>query len=141
MMHRNKVLRSYFGSKNQNGVYQFIINHFCKHSTYIEGFLGSGIIYQMKKQAKQSIGFEIDSTVIDKWNTQASHPDFQLINRSFIDEYENVSRRLDLANTLVYIDPPYLHSTRSSCHRYRHELTTEQHIDLLALGPKSKRTM
>lgn len=38
----------------------------------------------------------------------------------------------DSAETLHYVDPPYLFSTRSPGHGYRHEMTDEQHKDLLA---------
>lgn len=38
----------------------------------------------------------------------------------------------DGPETLHYVDPPYLPETRDAGVDYRHELTTEQHIDLLA---------
>lgn len=50
-----------------------------------------------------------------------------------------VMRQHDSAQTLHYVDPPYLHETRSRSHRradnggvYRHELTDDEHADLLA---------
>lgn len=47
-----------------------------------------------------------------------------------------VMARNDNATTLHYVDPPYLHSTRSKAHNssrknYRHELTDQDHEDLL----------
>ena len=36
----------------------------------------------------------------------------------------------DTPETLHYIDPPYLHSTRESAKRYRHEMTDDEHIEL-----------
>lgn len=54
------------------------------------------------------------------------------------DDAKAVMRRADSRQTLHYVDPPYLHSTRSSVmtrskktHGYTHELTTEQHKELL----------
>jgi len=45
----------------------------------------------------------------------------------------------DNPDTLHFVDPPYLHSTRSRAHRrsdnggvYRHELTEEMHVEMLA---------
>ena len=46
---------------------------------------------------------------------------------TFIAEY-NYS-----GHELIYSDPPYLHSTRSSNSRYRYEYSEQQHIELLAL--------
>lgn len=133
IMHRNKVIPSYFGSKNVNGLYQFIINRFKKHSTYIEGFLGSGIILQMKQPAKQSIAFDLDTAVIDKFNSYGREHNVKLINGSFIDNFVHGCRHQDLTDTLVYLDPPYVQSTRTSAKRYKHELTLKQHEQLLSL--------
>lgn len=51
----------------------------------------------------------------------------------------DVMRQHDSAGTLHYVDPPYLHETRSRTHRrtdnggvYRHELSDEEHLQLLA---------
>ncbi len=40
-------------------------------------------------------------------------------------------RELDSPETLFYCDPPYLHETRSSTGEYEHEMTLQQHLDLL----------
>lgn len=42
-------------------------------------------------------------------------------------------RREDEPTTLFYCDPPYLHSTRSTTDVYQHEMTEEQHRELLAV--------
>lgn len=39
----------------------------------------------------------------------------------------------DTPDTLHYVDPPYLHSTRSSDKRYRFEMTDDEHIDLASV--------
>jgi DNA adenine methylase len=43
-----------------------------------------------------------------------------------------VIRREDTQNTLFYLDPPYLHDTRVTTADYAHEMTTDQHRELLA---------
>lgn len=40
-------------------------------------------------------------------------------------------RREDTPHTLFYLDPPYLHETRVSTDAYAHEMTREQHAELL----------
>jgi len=40
-------------------------------------------------------------------------------------------RREDTPHTLLYVDPPYLHETRTATRAYRHEMTEEQHRELL----------
>ena len=46
---------------------------------------------------------------------------------TFLDGYDYAS----CGRTLIYADPPYLHSTRTSAKRYRHELTEDDHGALL----------
>ena len=42
-----------------------------------------------------------------------------------------VIKRLNFPNVLIYCDPPYLLSTRRMRKQYRHEMTAEDHIELL----------
>lgn len=50
-----------------------------------------------------------------------------ILNRDALD----VIRSEDGPRTLFYLDPPYLHETRATTGEYEHEMTTEQHDDLL----------
>ncbi len=53
-----------------------------------------------------------------------------ILNRDALD----VIRQQDGENTLHYVDPPYLHSTRSTTKEYgEHEMSEQQHRELLAL--------
>ena len=47
------------------------------------------------------------------------------------DEAIPLMLRRDGADTLFYVDPPYLQETRSDDRYYRHEMTAEQHVELL----------
>lgn len=49
-----------------------------------------------------------------------------VLNRDALD----VIRQQDGPDTLFYLDPPYLHETRTSKQVYEHEMTWEQHVDL-----------
>lgn len=42
-------------------------------------------------------------------------------------------KREDTPNTLYYLDPPYLHDTRTTTDGYAHEMTAEQHRDLIVI--------
>ena len=46
-------------------------------------------------------------------------------------EAVKVIKSQDGENTLFYLDPPYLHETRVSTKDYDHEMTTDQHVELL----------
>jgi DNA adenine methylase len=54
----------------------------------------------------------------------------------------NIMKQWDGPNTLIYADPPYLPETRSesALKQYKHEMTTDQHLELLEflLSAKSK---
>ena len=43
-----------------------------------------------------------------------------------------VIRREDGENTLFYLDPPYLHETRAATATYKHEMTADDHRELVA---------
>jgi DNA adenine methylase len=50
-------------------------------------------------------------------------------NRDALD----VIRQMDTPDTVFYCDPPYLHETRATVGEYDHEMTDQQHMDLLEL--------
>lgn len=50
-----------------------------------------------------------------------------ILNDNAID----VIRRMDHPDTWFYLDPPYLHETRVVTDSYDHEMTHEQHVELL----------
>ncbi len=50
-----------------------------------------------------------------------------ILNKPAVD----VIRSQDGSRTLYYCDPPYVHETRATTDDYRHEMTTQQHVELL----------
>ncbi|HBW8106919.1 TPA: DNA adenine methylase [Klebsiella pneumoniae] len=127
---------SYLGSKAASGVYQKIIAEMPPHDTYIETHLGGGAVMLRKPPAKKNWGIDIDPETVEAFNQD--NPDFldRLADTLFIDVGDAVEflRRFDYASAgrvLIYSDPPYLHETRSSSARYRHEYSVSDHHRLL----------
>lgn len=123
---------SYLGSKAATGAFQTIIALMPPHDTYIETHLGSGAVMLKKPPAARNIGIEIDpQTIAEFWPIEKTAPAGIDIHNCaaeyFIAEYDYCGHEL------IYSDPPYLHSTRSSNSRYRYEYSEQQHIELLAL--------
>jgi site-specific DNA-adenine methylase len=126
-------MTTYPGGKNGSGVYQRIINLMPPHAVYVEPFLGGGAILRHKQPAPiSSIAIDIDTAVIKAFT--AHIPNLQLICGDAIEhlDYMKVLARPD---TLIYCDPPYLMSTRSSQRPYYdHEFASEEeHIRLLRI--------
>lgn len=120
---------SYLGSKAASGAYQAIIASMPAHDTYIETHLGSGVIMKKKPLAGRSIGTDIDREVIKSFGSMAGVELHQGDAVSFLRQFDFTSA----GRVLVYADPPYLHSTRSSKKRYRYEYSENDHRELLSL--------
>ena len=117
---------SYPGGKSLSGVYQFIINHIPPHKVYIETHLGGGAVIKNKKPADINIGVDVDPSVISRWSKNDSIQLTQQDALEYLNQYEFTG------DEFVYVDPPYLHSTRKSNRRiYDYEYSDEQHSELL----------
>lgn len=46
-------------------------------------------------------------------------------------DFRVIMKKNDGASTLFYLDPPYCHNTRQSKKLYKHEMTEQDHIDML----------
>lgn len=131
--------KSYLGAKNGSGVYQAIINLIPPHQTYVEAFLGTGAIMRRKAPAQSNIGIEINQSVIDKFNHAAAELNLSMniINANAI---EWLKAFAPSGKTVIYLDLPYVHSTRTSNARYKNELTDADHAELLATIKKLANT-
>jgi hypothetical protein len=113
----------YIGGKSQAGVYQRIINLIPPHATYLEPFFGGGAILRLKKPAARSLVCDRDARVL------ASLPaGVESVNGCALELLESYPWRGD---EFVYVDPPYVLSTRGGRRYYRFEMTDAEHERLL----------
>ncbi len=115
----------YLGAKGGSGVYQAIINVMPPHDTYIEAFLGTGVVMKNKAPAMRNIGVDLNPGCVDGFDYAAEL--FQTDALNFLSEFDYHTN----GRVLVYCDPPYLHETRTSRARYEHELSDKDHERLL----------
>ena len=112
---------TYPGGKAGDGVYQRIISQIPPHETYVEAFLGGGAIMRFKRPADRNIAVEKDADVLLAFDTPI--PNLTKINANAIEWLKTYKFSGD---EFVYLDPPYLMSTRK--HKapiYRHEMGDE----------------
>ena len=117
----------YFGSKATSGLCQPIISMMPPHSTYIETHLGGGAVMKRKPPALRNVGIDRDARALAQFT--CNYP-VELVHgcaHRFLAEHEFQG------SELIYADPPYLKSTRTSRRRYRFEYRTADHVELLEL--------
>lgn len=128
------IKMSYFGGKGGSGAFQKIIAMMPRHDTYIEMFLGSGVILGNKPAARTSIALDKSAAAIGNFNYEV--PNLELINAcsiEFIADFSYGGR-----DVFIYADPPYLLETRSSTVRYDYEISDQDHkrmLDILKSAP------
>lgn len=119
---------SYFGSKGGAGVYQAIIALMPPHDTYVELFAGGGAVLLRKPPAARSVAVDLDPRPLAA--IRAARPEVECVQASAFTVLDELDYRT-AGRVLIYADPPYLHATRTSRKRYKHELTDEDHRALL----------
>lgn len=133
--------KAYPGQKKIYGVYHKIINEIPPFASYYELFAGTAAIYKELKKQKGRIKrddntlyflndinkavtakLKVDNVNSFKSNWKALH----IITEHILPEHTNSER------TFVFIDPPYLHSTRpTNTKLYKNEMTDSDHKKLL----------
>jgi len=128
---------TFFGAKSGSGVYQAIINLMPPHDTYIEPFFGTGAIMGLKIPAAINIAIDLDikpgQPTIDSLKKRWPESRFDVLQADALQYLNRAAFTSFNRQTLVYCDPPYLHSTRTSSARYRHEFTDRDHHSLLGV--------
>lgn len=130
------MLSRYPGGKNGAGVFQTLVNLIPPHDLYVEAFVGSGAVYRNKRCAPASIIIDADVEVARAW--LADRGDDRSLTVIHGDAKSTLAtldeRGLITARTFIYCDPPYVRSARrSAASLYRHELTDDDHCELLSL--------
>ncbi len=97
------------------------------HDTYIETHLGGGAIMQRKPAALRNIAIDLDSRALANFECDCPVEKVHGCAHRYLSNYPFLGREL------VYCDPPYLHTTRSSGRRYRFDYQEQDHLDLLNL--------
>lgn len=123
---------NYPGGKNGFGAYQKIICQMPPHDVYLEPFLGSGAVMRAKRPAPENIGIDIDPGVVAAFDCP-SVPGLVVKNCCGISFLKNYHLRVQWTRKhLIYLDPPYLKSSRLQNRPvYRYELTDDDHFELL----------
>lgn len=131
---------NYPGSKNAEGVFQFLINQIPPHRCYIEGFLGSGAIIRNKQPAELNIGIEPDLDALDLAISAFESWPPKVLYSFTCGEFQDVIDQIDKLpfnpdEIMIYLDPPYLFETRKSPDPlFKFEMgTAEEHQQLLDL--------
>lgn len=150
---------SYFGGKSGAGTYQTIINQIPPHSIRVSlfgGFLG---VERRLKPAKKEFAIELDPKTFQKYEKWGYYRNVQIDTYDSIADQQVWMRAAmwregkfgfladtlellpllthpeiwDLPEVFIYVDPPYpMDSRKDPRSRYKHELTDEQHRELLA---------
>lgn len=125
---------TYPGGKSGSGVYQKLINLMPPHQVYVEPFLGGGAIMRIKRPAMTSIAIDVDGEAVSDFRHTCNIPGLTLLRTDALGWLRNATN-FDSPDSLIYLDPPYLMSTRSAGRAiYRHEFATEaEHRELLVL--------
>jgi len=139
----------YPGGKSGSGVYQRIISQMPPHERYVEPFLGGGAVMRRKLPARWNHGVDLDVEVVRRAAYLDAHGEWvssgariaasgdvgpATFEFEFGDGVGWLRERKSWWRTLVYCDPPYPMSVRSSPRRmYRHELSDERHMELLGV--------
>lgn len=122
----------------KNSVYQKIINLIPPHRVYIEAFAGSGAVLRNKRPAAGNIAIDADTSALEQLRCCIAQDDdaARLMKVEFIlaDSLAWLAAYPFQGDEFIYVDPPYLISTRRQ-HRpiYRYELRDQDHITLLAV--------
>lgn len=126
-------LKNYPGNKNFAIAYQNIINLIPPHKTYYEIFAGSAGVYRHKRLAQLSILNDLNPEVCSLLSIEySSRSSIDITNSTSVELLSSIGS--GSVDNFIYMDPPYLHSTRpNSTQLYgKFEMSESDHIQLLS---------
>lgn len=130
---KNKTILNYTGHKKIYGVYHKIINEIPPCKNYFELFAGSASIAKLlfKNADKTNIFLnDIDKAVTV--NLKDCIPGATVTNKNIFDILQLKNSTMYDTDSFLFLDPPYLHSTRNNNKLYAHEMTETDHLQLLS---------
>jgi DNA (cytosine-5)-methyltransferase 1 len=119
----------FVGSKERMA--RVILNQIPPHELYAEPFLGLGAVLRAKRPATTSVGVEKDAATAALWRTVAI-PGLRVVHGCGVAWMKS---HPFTGGEVIYCDPPYPASVRSSARRYYAEemMEDEQHAELLGV--------
>lgn len=112
------------------------------HECYVEAFLGSGAIMRTKRPAARNIGVDRDAAALDGFRALVESEccsialsDVEVLHGNAL--ADDWLLQFYGPSTLIYCDPPYVHSTRTGGVLYRFEMTNDDHLMLLDQARRS----
>jgi len=130
---------TYFGGKNGAGVWQTLINHVPPHDVLLVPFAGHCALSQHIAPCKMLVLCDLATEVKDWWNAGRlpDHAIFhqrdglqllELITAAIVAKTSvGVIHDMPRERIVIYCDPPYRLSTRTSKTRYQHDWTDAEH--------------
>lgn len=105
------------------------------HSFYGEVFVGEGKIIRTKLPAVRNVVIDADAGVTKNFaRILTSNPALAAATEIICGDTLAILPKLTLPDdAVIYCDPPYLLSTRTSRHRYKFEMSDDDHAQLLTL--------
>lgn len=123
------TVKKYPGQKNIPGVIQKIINQVPAHKVIIELFAGSASLSMVLSEYSNAeiILNDIDPDISKRYVV----PRAIIYSLDALDLVQSKLITLAGKEAFVFIDPPYLHETRSNNKLYNYEMTDFMHVQLL----------
>lgn len=133
--------QGYPGGKAASGVPQWIINQIPAHNAFVSGFLGYCAIMRYKLPAPSNIGIEMCDSVVEDWQVATYKEPWTVSQKvsilpgNFFILFSDILPLFE-KSTFLYLDPPYLHSTRTNKQIYEFEMSEIKHIALLNIASR-----
>lgn len=119
----------YPGGKGQAGHAAWIVDRLPTHAYYCEPFAGKAAVFRYKPPALRSLLIDRDAAVI-AWHRRRAWPATDVRQLDALNWIFAAAERLD-DDWLLYVDPPFVLSTRTKQRIYRFELDDAAHERLL----------